>query len=270
MATFIVGDIQGCYDGLRKLLKKVDFSPKKDHLIAVGDLIGRGRQPLETLDYLYSLEESFETVLGNHDLHLLAISAGVREAKPNDNLDSLINSADFQKHVEWLRCQPLAILATPNTMVTHAGLYPNWSIEEALNYSHEVSEQLKAKDWTDFLTHMYGNQPAIWNQSLSSVKRLRFIINAMTRMRYIENETALEFHCKTSPELAPSLLKPWFEVKNNKLSKHHKIVFGHWASLQGNTTSKQFVALDTGYVWGDRMTILNLSSDQLYSVSYKE
>ena len=270
MATYIVGDVQGCYDGLRKLLNKVDFSPNHDRLIAVGDLIGRGNQPLETLDYLHSLKDRFDTVLGNHDLHLFAIYAGIRQAKPNDKLDTLLNSSTFKHHIDWLRRQPLALLADKNTLVTHAGLYPNWSFEQALNYSQEVSKQLQAKDWTRFLGHMYGNQPAVWNNALSGSKRLRFIVNAMSRMRYIENHATLEFQCKTTPDIAPNGLTPWFRIKNDKLTSQQKVVFGHWASLQGKTHSKQFIALDTGYVWGNNMTLLNLSTGQLCSVSFKE
>jgi bis(5'-nucleosyl)-tetraphosphatase (symmetrical) len=151
MATYIVGDIQGCFLGLQKLLNKVNFSPINDRLIAVGDLIGRGTQPLETLDYLYSLENSFDTVLGNHDLNLLAIFAGIRKAKPNDNLDTLLTSPKLSTYINWLRLRPLALMANQDTLVTHAGLYPQWSVKKALKFSLEVSEQLQAKDWKESL-----------------------------------------------------------------------------------------------------------------------
>jgi bis(5'-nucleosyl)-tetraphosphatase (symmetrical) len=270
MSTYIVGDIQGCFSGLKRLLKKVKFSPINDRLIAVGDLVGRGTQALETLDFLYSLENSFDTVLGNHDLHLLAIYAGIRKAKPDDNLDTLLSSSKLKTHINWLRRKPLALMADQNTLVTHAGLYPQWSVKKALKVSVEVSDQLQAKDWKDFLANMYGNQPSTWHKSLSGTQRLRFIVNAMTRMRFIENQDELDFSCKTSPDLAPDKLTPWFKVINKRLKADQKIVFGHWASLNGNTRVSQFCGLDTGYVWGQDMTLLNLSSSELYSVTYQD
>lgn len=270
MPTYIVGDIQGCFDGLQKLLKKVNFSPLNDRLIAVGDLVGRGTQPLQTLDYLYSLENSFDTVLGNHDLHLLAIYAGIRKAKPNDNLDTLLASPQLETHINWLRRKPLALMAAPNTLVTHAGLYPLWSVKKALKMSNEISQHLQAEDWKTFLINMYGNQPSVWNKTLLGPERLRFIVNAMTRMRFIENSNKLDFTCTSSPEQAPAHLIPWFKITNKKLKAKQKVVFGHWASLNGNTQDQQFCGLDTGYVWGQNMTLLELSSEQLYSVKYQD
>ncbi len=176
MSTYIVGDIQSCFEGLQRLLKKVDFSPINDHLIAVGDLIGRGTQPLETLDYLYSLEDSFDTVLGNHDLHLLAIYAGIRKTKPSDNLDSLLTSPQLKTHINWLRQKPLALMADQDTLVTHAGLYPQWSVKKALKVSLEISEELQAENWKEFLTNMYGNQPSAWQKSLLGAQRLRLLL----------------------------------------------------------------------------------------------
>jgi bis(5'-nucleosyl)-tetraphosphatase (symmetrical) len=270
MATYIVGDIQGCFLGLQKLLNKVNFSPTNDRLIAVGDLIGRGTQPLETLDYLYSLENSFDTVLGNHDLNLLAVFAGIRKAKPNDNLDTLLASPKLNTYINWLRLKPLALMANQDTLVTHAGLYPQWSVKKALKFSIEVSEQLQAKDWKESLACMYGNQPSIWQKSLQGSRRFRFIVNAMTRMRFIENQNELDFICKTPPELAPQELTPWFKVMNNKLKSHQKVVFGHWASLNGDTCDGQFIGLDTGYVWEQNMTLLNLSSGEICSVNFQD
>ena len=270
MAIYIVGDIQGCFTGLQRLLKHVDFSPINDQLIAVGDLIGRGTQPLETLNYLYSLGERFDTVLGNHDLHLLAIYAGIRKAKPNDNLDTLLASTTLQTHIDWLRRKPLALMADEETLVSHAGLYPKWSVKKALKVSIEVSEQLQGQNWKEFLSNMYGNQPAIWQKSLQGAERLRFIVNAMTRMRFIKNKDELDFNCKTTPDLATDDLTPWFNVPNKKLKANQKVVFGHWASLNGNTHLKQFSALDTGYVWGQSMTIQKLPSREIFSVKYQD
>ena len=268
MSTYIVGDIQGCFDGLQKLLKKVEFSPSSDHLIAVGDLVGRGTQALETLNYLHSLESNFDTVLGNHDLHLMAIYAGIRKAKPNDNLDILLASSNIKNHINWLRGKPPALMADPNTLVTHAGLYPEWSVKKALKHSLEVSEQLQGKDWKNILANMYGNQPLAWQKSLFGPQRLRFIVNAMTRMRFIENKVNLDFTCKTSPDLAPNNLTPWFNINNKKLKLNERVVFGHWASLNGKTQQHRFCGLDTGYVWGQTMTMLSLSTNEIYAVNH--
>ncbi|MEP1444828.1 MAG: symmetrical bis(5'-nucleosyl)-tetraphosphatase [Paraglaciecola sp.] len=270
MATYIVGDIQGCFEGLNRLLKQVKFSPANDCLIAVGDLVGRGPHPLETLNYLYALEDSFDTVLGNHDLHLLAIYAGIRKAKPNDNLDTLLASPQLKTHIDWLRRKPLALLADSSTLVSHAGLYPKWSVKKALSLSNEVSEQLQSKNWKTFVANMYGNQPAVWQKSLQGAERLRFIVNAMTRMRFIKNSDELDLNCKMSPESAPAEFIPWFNVTNKKLKVNQKVVFGHWAALNGNTRRKEFMGLDTGYVWGQNMTMLKLSSKELFSVQYQD
>ncbi len=270
MATYIVGDIQACFNGLQRLLKKVKFNPLKDRLIAVGDLIGRGPAPLQTLDYLQSLGSHFDTVLGNHDLHLLAIYANVRKAKANDNLDCLLNSPRLKDHIQWLRSKPLALMADENTLVTHAGLYPKWSVNKALKLSLEISELLQGKEWQGFIANMYGNQPSIWHKDLTGPDRARFIVNAMTRMRFIETKQQLNFSCKIAPELAPAHLQPWFKVQNKKLSEKTKIVFGHWAALNGKTASQQFIGLDTGYIWGQTMSLLNLSTGKIYSVKYQD
>ena len=270
MPTYIVGDIQGCFEGLQRLLKKVDFTPANDHLIAVGDLIGRGTQALETLNYLHSLEDSFSTVLGNHDLHLMAVYAGIRKVKSADNLEILLASPNIESHINWLRSKPLALMADSNTLVTHAGLYPQWSLKNALKFSLEVSEQLQSDNWKFFLSTMYDNQPLIWQKTLSGEQRLRFIVNAMTRMRFIRDQDELDFSCKTSPDIAPDKLTPWFEVTNKKLKSDQKVVFGHWASLNGNTNISRFCGLDTGYVWGQDMTLLDLSSGKIFSVTYQE
>lgn len=258
MPNYIVGDIQGCYTGLRKLLKKVQFDPANDKLWAVGDLIGRGPESLQTLRFLYSLGDRFDTVLGNHDLHLLAIYCGIRQVKPADRLDELLSAKELSDYIKWLRTKHLAIKLDEHTLLTHAGLYPLWSVEKALSLSAEISEQLSGKHWLSLLQQMYSNEPSCWNKTLQDIPRWRFIINAFTRMRYIENGCNLEFNCTTSPEFSPKDLSPWFRVPNKKLKMKQRVVFGHWASLQGNTQSTQFIGLDTGYVWGQTMTLLKL------------
>ncbi|MFT2090275.1 symmetrical bis(5'-nucleosyl)-tetraphosphatase [Paraglaciecola sp. 2405UD69-4] len=270
MATYIVGDIQGCLSGLLRLLSAVGFKAEQDKLIAVGDLIGRGPQALETIEYLYSLGSSFDTVLGNHDLHLLAIHAGIRKAKPNDKLDTLLADKNIGIYIDWLRRKPLALKPNEGSLITHAGLYPDWSIKQALAYSNEVSEYLAGDQWQLFLANMYGNQPNVWHESLSGFERLRFIVNALTRMRFIKHSHTLDFDCKSAPEHTDSDLTPWFACENHQLKSTQQIIFGHWAALNGVTENSQIIGLDTGYIWGNNMTLLDLSKSIKHSVKYKD
>ena len=256
MADYIVGDIQGCLSGLKVVLNKVDFSPGKDTLYAVGDLIGRGPESLDTLAYLHGLGDSFHTVLGNHDLNLLAIFCGVRRAKKGDKLDSVIASTNFTKYCHWLRQKPLALCLGENTLLTHAGLYPKWGFEKALALSCEISTALQGPHWQQLVQIMYGDKPNRWADDLAGEARQRFIINAFTRMRFLEKDQRLEFECKTPPQDAPKSLTPWFCVENPELTPQQKVVFGHWAALNGETKSSNFIALDTGFVWGGHMTLL--------------
>ncbi|MFT4937913.1 MAG: bis(5'-nucleosyl)-tetraphosphatase (symmetrical) [Paraglaciecola sp.] len=268
MANYIVGDIQGCYSGLTTLLKKVRFDPKKDKLWAVGDLVGRGPESLETLKFLHSLGDSFDTVLGNHDLHLLAVYCGFRPAKAADKFGELLASKRLPTYIKWLRNKPLALMYDKKTLITHAGLYPLWSFKTALSLSAEVSKKLQNEDWKSLLAKMYANTPATWSPALNDIPRWRFIINAFTRMRFIEKQSQLNFSCKSSPTLAPQELTPWFQIRNESLEKNDRIVFGHWAALQGDTQSKAFIALDTGYVWGQTLTIMDLQSGMKTSIKH--
>jgi bis(5'-nucleosyl)-tetraphosphatase (symmetrical) len=270
MATYIVGDIQGCLSGLLRLLKEVNFSPANDRLIAVGDLVGRGPEALETLTYLMSLKDSFDTVLGNHDLHLLAIYCGVRVAKPNDKFDSLLAAANLDTFIHWLRQKPLALLVNQDTLITHAGLYPKWSIKKALACASQVSEQLSGHNWSQFLSIMYGDQPDLWTKALTDQDKMRFTVNALTRMRFVDRQCRLEFGYKGAPKDTVSDLLPWFKVNNDNLKPRQRIIFGHWASLNGKTYDPRFIGLDTGYIWGQNMSLLNIDNDQVYSVRYQE
>lgn len=268
MANYIVGDIQGCFSGLRTLLKKVNFNPKQDKLWAVGDLVGRGPEALETLNFLHSLGDHFDTVLGNHDLHLLAVYCGFRQAKPADKFDELLTSKKLPDYIKWLRNKPLALMVDKNTLITHAGLYPIWSFKTALTLSAEVSKQLQNDQWKLLLAKMYSDTPATWSPALTNIPRWRFIINAFTRMRFIENQLQLNFDCKSSPALAPQDLTPWFQIQNATLEENQRIIFGHWAALQGNTQSEKIIALDTGYVWGETLTMLNTQTGMKTSIKY--
>lgn len=270
MTTYVVGDIQACLNGLLRLLEKANFCPKNDKLVAVGDLIGRGPDALTTVEFLVSLGDSFDTVLGNHDLHFLAIYAGIRQAKVDDRFDKLLGSPEIKQYVHWLKKKPLALKLDKHTLVSHAGLYPSWSYKQAIGFSQEVSSLLQSSDWKTFLKNMYGAMPNKWNNNLRGYDRTRFIVNAFTRMRYIEGKQQLNFSCKSSPQDAPKNLTPWFRLDNPQLKANQRILFGHWAALQGKTQSTQFVGLDTGYLWGQSMTLLKLENMEKISVNYQE
>ncbi len=262
--TLIVGDIQGCYRGLQQLLRNANFDPSRDKLYAVGDLVARGDDSLSTLEFLYDLGDAFHAVLGNHDLHLLAISQGIRKPKNSDNLGPLISSPSFSTLIDWLRRFPLACRITPAHTMVHAGLYPGWSTEQLIMLSDEISARLRADDFAAMLETMYGNTPDSWQEKMDIVGRQRFIINACTRMRFIGPGDTLEFATKSSPSQAPAELVPWFKAPNPLLGNDEKILFGHWAALEGKTNDTQFIALDTGYVWGQTMTALRLEDNQYF------
>ncbi|WP_371195695.1 symmetrical bis(5'-nucleosyl)-tetraphosphatase [Glaciecola sp. SC05] len=260
MRNFVIGDIQGCYQALKQILKKAQFNEQKDKLWAVGDLIARGPDSLSTLAYCQDLGPHFETVLGNHDLHLIAIAFGIRSPKPQDKLQALLDSKQFHGTIEWLLSKPLAVKPAKKTLITHAGLYPRWSIKKALSLSDEIQSVLQSKNATAFLRDMYGNLPDQWSNSLEGKERHRFVINAFTRMRYLKATMALEFDSKSHPSSAPSDILPWFMFDNPKLTKDHRLLFGHWAALLGELPKKyacpaKVHALDSGYVWGNSLSL---------------
>lgn len=267
MATYVVGDIQGCCSALKTLLNNIQFNPSKDTLWAVGDLIGRGAEALETLSFLYDLGTSFNTVLGNHDLHFLAVFNGIKKVNPKDKFESLLSSQRVNELVNWLRIKPLAYPLTEDIFLSHAGLYPNWTPKQALGYAQEVSDYLQSDNWIKLLRFMYGSKCNRFAQDLSEMERLRFTIDAFTRMRYLCEDGSLELQCKESIETAPNHLIPWFEHKNIKNNTSTRLVFGHWASLEGRTPYEHCIALDTGYVWGGNLSIFCLESRIFSSLS---
>ena len=268
--TYVIGDIQGCYDGLRRALDKVQFDEENDTLLAVGDLVARGEDSLSTLRFLKSLGDNFNSVLGNHDLHLLAVVNGIRKPKKSDKLDDLLSAPDLPEMIDWLRQFPLAMKIDKRSIMVHAGLYPKWSIDKAVSLSDEVSPILKSDNYANFLSSMYGNSPDNWSEKWTGEARLRFIVNACTRMRFVYSDGTLDFDNKSHPSAVShstsSTIMPWFERKNEQLLANQRVVFGHWAALSGQTNSAQFIGLDTGYVWGQSMTMLNISSDTLVTV----
>lgn len=266
MTDYVVGDIQGCYAGLNQLLEKIGFNPQSDRLIAVGDLVARGEDSFSVLKLCRSFGASFTTVLGNHDLHLLVTQAGLKTAKTADRLEHLLNHKRCHRYIEWLRQFPLAYQYDDNTLITHAGLYPSWSFAQALAYSKEIETLLQQDNFAESIDALYGNRPHSWHSNLSGKNRKRFIINAFTRMRYLSINGGLEFKAKMSPADAPEDVQPWFKHHNPHLTSQQRVIFGHWASLQGFTHTPKFIALDTGYVWGNKLTALNLTDNKYITI----
>ncbi|MEE3169621.1 MAG: symmetrical bis(5'-nucleosyl)-tetraphosphatase [Pseudomonadota bacterium] len=260
MTDYAIGDIQGCYERLREVLAKVDFSPSRDRLWVAGDLINRGPSSLETLRYVESLGDSAVVVLGNHDLHLLAVTLGGHEPRRKDTLKEILEAPDHDRLVHWLRHQHLCVHdADRNLVMAHAGLPHIWSVSQALECAREVEAVIRGDDATEYFTHMYGNEPERWDSSLSGIGRWRVITNYFTRMRFIAADGTLELATKESAGNAPEGFEPWFSFPRND---DVQVVFGHWASLEGRTGSDRFVGLDTGCVWGGALTMMNLDSGE--------
>lgn len=261
MSTYAVGDLQGCLDPLLCLLDEVKFEPGKDTLWLVGDLVNRGPDSLGTLEYLYQMRDHVVAVLGNHDLHLLAHAHGYRKASRGDTLAPILASPKRDELLGWLRQCPLVHWdATLGYGMVHAGIPPQWNLDDALARSQEVSAALQDDqqfEW--FLANMYGNEPAQWHDDLTGTDRLRLITNYFTRMRFCNAEGLLELSNKGAPEQAPEGFQPWFEHYLAK-ADNPPLVFGHWAALDGETRSHRAVGLDTGCVWGNRMTLLCLDN----------
>ena len=266
MATYAIGDIHGCYKPLRALLKKVKFNSDKDILWFVGDLINRGPQSLDTLRFIYGLRDQSVIVLGNHDLHLLAMHAGYRTPSPNDTVDDILNAPDCEELLYWLRQQPLLHHDSERdiTMV-HAGIPPQWSVKKALKRAQEVEQVLRGDEWEIFLQSMYGNKPARWKKGLQTTERWRVITNYLTRMRFCSAKGSLDLTSKGGLHHAPKGYAPWFEYTHRK-TWYNTIIFGHWAALAGETYSEHAHSLDTACVWGGTLTALRLEDWQRFSV----
>lgn len=265
MATYAIGDIQGCLEPLQCLLKEIEFNPSSDRLWLAGDLINRGPDTLETLRFLFQLRDSITIVLGNHDLHFIAVYYGLRKRGKNDTLDELLSAPDCADLVYWLRQQKLVhhdpIL---NFTMVHAGLPPQWDLPEALVHAREVENVLQTEKIELFLAGMYGNLPSRWSDSLDGVDRLRLITNYFTRMRFCNAEGELELQTKESADAAPIGFAPWFSFSERK-TRNQRILFGHWAALEGRADVENVYALDTGCVWGGSLTALRLEDEHWFA-----
>jgi bis(5'-nucleosyl)-tetraphosphatase (symmetrical) len=272
MSTYAIGDIQGCYESLQCLLEKISFNPQQDRLWLVGDLINRGPDSLATLRFLYSLRDSIEFVLGNHDLHFLAVAQGLRKQSQSDTVTTLLNAPDKQQLVNWLRQGKLLHTDTQLgfTMV-HAGIPPQWTLQQAAAHAREVESALQSRYSQELLSQMYGNSPNRWKNKLIGMERLRLITNYFTRMRFCTLEGDLELETKDNVFAAPVGYAPWFTHAERK-TRDNQIVFGHWAALEGralsnNVPTPNVYALDTGCVWGGALTAMRLDDKQFFSCS---
>lgn len=269
MATYAVGDLQGCIDPLYELLENINFDLQKDELWFSGDLVNRGPSSLATLRFAYGMGKAAKVVLGNHDLHLLAIAAGQRSPTRKDTLNDVLEAEDAEELLSWLRHQPLMVHDQKlGYCMVHAGIPPDWSLETALGRAKEVETVLQSADYRDFFAHMYGDTPAGWSEGISGWPRLRVITNYLTRMRFIDAQGQLEFQTKTGTQPAPEGFTPWFAYPEHAC-RHEKILFGHWASINGITNSHYALALDTGCVWGGELTMMRLEDGQRFSQSCK-
>ena len=261
MALYLIGDVQGCDRALERLLAAIDFSPSRDRLVLLGDLVNRGPDSLGVLRRVMALDGAARCVLGNHDLHLLGVAAGVRAPHRSDTFDKLLAAPDRDTLLDWLLHRPLIHREHGFTMV-HAGIPPQWSVSQAMGYAGEVEAVLRSPDCLVFFQAMYGNEPAVWSDDLSGMTRLRVITNYLTRMRFCTKKGVLDLTSKgTTPNKSKKKLAPWFAHPGRKTAGD-KILFGHWASLEGVTGNPNAIALDTGCVWGRKLSLYQLETGQ--------
>lgn len=263
MARYAVGDLQGCFDPLRRLLDRVAFDPARDVLWSTGDLVNRGPQSLECLRFFRDLGGSARVVLGNHDLHLLAVAAGIRRLKRSDTLQPVLDAPDAAELLEWLARQPL-FYREPDYALVHAGLAPQWTLDDAERLAGEIAGVLAGPERETYLRGMYGDEPSLWSETLQGPTRWRVITNYFTRMRICDARGALNLAFKEAPAAAPAGFMPWYDAPRRR-SANTRIIFGHWASLLGRSHRPDAIALDTGCVWGNKLTLFALDSGACFS-----
>ncbi len=259
-----IGDLQGCLDEFQRLLAATAFDPARDRLWLTGDLVNRGPRSLETLRLCHRLRDVATIVLGNHDLHLLAVAFGGHRLKKKDTLQAVLDAPDAGELLDWMRQLPLMHFdAGRNALLVHAGILPDWSVHQALSLASEVSAALRGADYREFLREMYGNEPDRWSADLAGVNRLRVITNVCTRMRFISLAGVLDMRNK-GPASQPSRgFLPWFDLPRRDSCR---IFFGHWAALEGHTGQPRITALDTGCIWGGRLRAVDVDSGAVTDV----
>lgn len=261
MATYAIGDVQGCFDELRALLAQTGFDAKRDRLWFVGDLVNRGPKSLEVLRFVRDLGARAVTVLGNHDLHLVCVFEGYEKARKSDTLDAVLGAPDARELVDWLRLRPMMHVERDYAMV-HAGLLPQWTIDEAHRLAGEVEHALAASNYGEFLAHLYGGAPDRWDEKLGGWDRLRVLVNAMTRMRFCTRAGRMNVRAKGRKP--PEGFLPWFETRADR--DESAIICGHWSTL-GLKLSERLAALDTGCVWGGSLSALRLEDRALFQLA---
>ncbi|RLA03543.1 MAG: diadenosine tetraphosphatase [Gammaproteobacteria bacterium] len=264
MATYAIGDVQGCREQLEALLDHINFDPHSDKLWFAGDLVNRGPDSLGTLRLIHSIRDSVVAVLGNHDLHLLAVSEDRSRGNRKDTFASLLDAPDVETLLHWLRGCPLVHVEGEFLMV-HAGVHPLWDRQATLNYSREVEQVLRGNNYRAFFQQMYGNKPESWSEDLTGQDRLRFITNVLSRMRYCYQDNSLDMSCKGPISEAPPELIPWFDSAD-RIEHCGYILHGHWASLMGGEAKEGIISLDTGCVWGNVLSAWCLEEKKWYSV----
>ncbi|AXF44661.1 symmetrical bis(5'-nucleosyl)-tetraphosphatase [Acinetobacter johnsonii] len=269
--NYVIGDVQGCFEALKALLKSIQFDPDQDFIWFAGDLVARGENSLGALRFIKKLVErnAAATVLGNHDLTLLAAARGIKAIKDKDNIRDVIDAIDSDDLIDWLRKQPLCVFPNATTVLTHAGIPTNWTAEQTAALAAEVEAVIAADDFDvvdAFLKEMYGKEPTLWSDELTGHARLRCIVNYLTRMRLTDSAGRLEFSFKDSlNDPMPEGFKPWFEFAS-QAAQTHKVVFGHWAALQGKTISDSIQNVDGGCVWGHQLMAYRLEDETLFAV----
>lgn len=261
MAIYLIGDIQGCCNPLDKLLEKIHFDPQVDQLWSAGDLVNRGPCSVEVLRRFAAFGKSATVVLGNHDLHLLAIAYSGRKQGVHDTLDQILQATDREYLLNWLRQQKLAHF-DQGVLLVHAGVLPQWDVATTLRLANEVELVLQGTQFQEFLENIYGNHPDQWDESLQGIERLRMITNALTRLRFCTPEGKMEFETKYGAEAAPVGYLPWFDIPQ-RITRNQRVAFGHWSTL-GLRLESNIIALDTGCVWGGKLTAIRLEDNAIF------
>ncbi|MGD2118739.1 MAG: symmetrical bis(5'-nucleosyl)-tetraphosphatase [Chromatiales bacterium] len=265
MSTYAIGDIQGCYDELQALLERIEFDPAQDRLWFAGDLVNRGPRSLQVLRYVKSLGDAAESVLGNHDLHLLALAYGNRSHASDSSLDEILHAPDKVELIDWLRHRPMLLRDEQLDMsVIHAGLPPQWDLATARSCAGELEQVLQSDQATAFFHDMYGNKPKLWAEDLSGIERLRFITNCFTRLRFCTAEGKLGLKFKGPPGSQEAAYLPWFDIEGRQ-SAGHTILFGHWSTL-GLLNRNNVWSLDSGCLWGGELTALRLDDQNVFQL----
>ncbi len=263
VATYVIGDIQGCYEAFKELLVAIAFNPARDRLWLAGDMVNRGENSIDTLRWCMAHDDSVVAILGNHDLHLLAVAEGFVPLHRNDTLAEILDAPDRALVLDWLRRRPM-VHREGDWLMVHAGLLPEWTPQQAEALARELEDTLRGDGYRGFLKNMYGNEPRKWQATLSGQDRLRLIANAMTRLRYLHPNGDIEFQHKCAPGDAPAGLLPWFDMPERQ-SRGVTVLFGHWSTL-GLLDRPDVVALDTGCLWGGQLSAIRLEDRRIFQV----